>query len=98
MRGYTEYAIIIPENASKDAISSFQIDKSRDSFVIKLSVIIIYYRLYVYFYDILNIIFNYILYISLENGQRESEVVIHLFRRIIFVYTWLEICFLKNLK
>jgi hypothetical protein len=52
MRGYTEYAIIIPENASKDAISSFQNDKSLDCFVIKLSLIIIYYRLYVFFYDI----------------------------------------------
>jgi hypothetical protein len=61
MRGYTEYAIIIPENASKDAILSFQIDKSLDSFVIKLSLIIIYCRLYLYFYDILYTIFNYIL-------------------------------------
>ena len=63
LRGYTEYAIIIPENASKDAISSFQIDKSLDPFVIKLSLIIIYYRLYAYFYGILNIIFNYIIYL-----------------------------------
>lgn len=52
MRGYTEYAIIIPENASKDAISSIQKDKSLDCFVIKLSLVIIYYRLYVFFYDI----------------------------------------------